>query len=248
MNRPVGMLDSGLGGFSIYYGLKKVYPHAPLIILADQKNSPYGPKSLKELEAITTHNIELLKEFGCQKILFACNTTSALLLESMQQQFPQLSLKGVIDATIAQVKPAKKVAVLATEANIKSHVYKNKLLAAHPTMEVVEIIPHHLVDYIEGLASEAILEDYLKNVLKPAEDVDAIVLGCTHYPLVAHLIQKIVNVPLYDSIQAMVNECKPWLENNVGTGKILTSLDAEKLHHQLNVLFNEDEVVIKVGE
>jgi glutamate racemase len=248
MKRPVGMLDSGLGGFSVYYGLKKAYPNAPLIILADQKNSPYGPKSVEELQAITTHNIELLESCGCQEILFACNTTSALLLDTMQQQYPNLSLKGVIDATIAQVQPVKKVAILATEANINSHVYKNKLVALHPTMEVVEIIPHHLVDYIEGLASEEVLEAYLENVLAPAIGVDALILGCTHYPLVRHIIEKILNVPLYDSIDAMVKDTKPWLENNVGEGKILTSLDADKLHHQLDVLFGVDEVVLKVGE
>jgi glutamate racemase len=247
MNRPVGMLDSGLGGFSVYYGLKKAYPQAPLIILADQKNSPYGPKNIQELEIITTHNIQLLVEFGCQEILFACNTTSALLLDTMQQKFPNLSLKGVIDATVAQVRPVKQVAILATEANIKSHVYKNKLIAQHPSMDVVEVIPHHLVDYIEGLASEEALEAYLKNVLEPAKGVDALILGCTHYPLVRHIINKIMDVPLYDSIEAMVKECKPWLENNVGEGKILTSLDAKKLHHQLEVLFNVDEVVVKVG-
>lgn len=248
MNHPIGMLDSGLGGFSVYYGLKKAYPNAPLIILADQKNSPYGPKSVEELEVITTHNIELLVRCGCQKILFACNTTSALLLHTMQDKFPNLSIKGVIDPTIAQVKPVQKVAIMATEANIKSHVYKNKLLALHPTMEVVEIIPHHLVDYIEGLESEAMLEAYLRNVLAPALGVDAIILGCTHYPLVSSIIKKIMDVPLYDSVGAMVDDCKAWLKNNVGEGKILTSLDANKLKHQLKVLFEVDEEVVKVGE
>lgn len=248
MNHPVGMLDSGLGGFSVYYGLKKSYPNAPLIILADQKNSPYGPKSIEELEVITTHNIELLISYGCQRILFACNTTSALLLDTMKLQYPNIAFKGVIDATIAQVKRVNKVAVMATEANIKSHVYKNKLNKLHPTMEVVEIIPHHLVDYIEGLENEATLEAYLRNVLSPAVDVDALILGCTHYPLVSHIIERILDVPLYDSVGAMVDYCKPWLENNVGGGKILTSLDAHKLHHQLKILFGVSEEVVKVGE
>lgn len=248
MNRPVGMLDSGLGGFSIYYGLKKAYPNAPLMILADQKHSPYGPKSVEELATITAHNIDLLVEYGVQEILFACNTTSALLLESMQERYPNISLKGVIDATVAQVKPVKQIAVLATEANIKSHVYKDMLLKQHPNMDVVEIIPYKLVDYIEGLASDEVIEAYLKEVLAPAHGVDALILGCTHYPLVKHIIQKIIDVPCYDSIEAMVKECKPWLENNEGPGKILTSLNANKLHHQLEVLFGVDEVVEEVGE
>lgn len=248
MSVPIGLLDSGLGGFSIYYGLKQVFPHAPLIGLADQANSPYGPKTIQELEAITITNIDILQGYGCERILFACNTTSALVLESMQKRFPHLQLKGVIDGTIAQVKPVQSLAVVATLANINSHVYKNKLQQMYPTMEVVEIVAHDLVNYIESMADEATIKNYIAQLLKQAPHAEALILGCTHYPLVKHLFYEVKPVVMYDSIEAMILELTPWLDGNVGASHVLTTKDASTLKHQLFTMFNKEEVVVKVGE
>ncbi len=248
MNVPIGLLDSGLGGFSIYYGLKEAFPHAPLIGLADQANSPYGPKTIKELEAITIKNIEILQQYGCRHILFACNTTSALLLESMQNHFKHLQLKGVIDGTVAQVQQVKTIAVIATLANINSHVYKNKLQAKFPNMNVIEIVAHDLVDFIESMADEVVIYNYIEKLLEQAPHAQALILGCTHYPLVKHLFYKAKPVIMYDSIDAMVKELTPWLEDNHGDSLVLTSKDATMLKQQLNTVFKQEEDVIKVGE
>jgi glutamate racemase len=248
MSVPIGLLDSGLGGFSIYYGLKQVFPDAPLIGLADQANSPYGPKTIEELEAITIANIEILQSYGCEHILFACNTTSALVLESMQKRFPHLQLKGVIDGTVAQVSPVQSIAVVATLANINSHVYKQKLQRKFPDMEVIEIVAHDLVDFIESMADESTIRAYITQLLKQAPHVEALILGCTHYPLVKHLFSQVKPVIMYDSIEAMVLELTPWLDGNVGASHVLTTKDAPTLKHQLYTLFNKEEVVIKVGD
>lgn len=245
-NKPIGLLDSGLGGFTIYYGLKAKYPKAPLVILADQKHSPYGPKTIDELEAITIKNIEFFQDLGIEHILFACNTTSGLLLENMQARFPHLHIKGVIDGTVNQVQASHKVAVVATKANIESHAYRNKILAHHPTMQVIEIMAHDLVDYIEGLADSSIIDKYVAKLLVDSEDADQIILGCTHYPLVKDAFIKARDVDYIESTQAMVSELEGWLVDNEGPSKIYTSGDAKKLKHQLKVIFKQDEVVEEV--
>ncbi len=241
--RPIGLIDSGLGGFTIFYGLKAVYPKAPLIMLADQKNNPYGPKTVAELEAITIKNIEYFQSLGVDRVLFACNTTSSLVLEKMQAHFKDIEFKGVIDGTVKQLKQADQVAVIATKANIESHAYKNKILKQFPEAQVIEIIAHDLVDYIEGLVDDATIYRYVDELLKASGTADPIILGCTHYPLVLDLFKKSRDVTYIDSTQAMVSELGVWLTDNEGPASILTTGDAAILKHQLQILFDKDEDV-----
>lgn len=246
MNNPIGLIDSGLGGFTVYYGLKKAYPNAPFLVLADQKNSPYGSKSLEELEKISTNNVEFLLSQGVRHILFACNTTSGLLLDTMIQKFPEVSFKGVIDGTIQQIKDDKTIAIVATKANIESHAYKNRIIEKYPNTNVIEIAAHKLVDYIEGLSEQEIMQQYIFELLEDAKEAATIVLGCTHYPLVKHLFEVSKKATYIDSTQAMVHELKPWTENNQGPSRIFTTASAPILQHQLMVLFDQHEEVEEV--
>ncbi len=245
--QPIGLIDSGLGGFTIYYGLKKAYPKAPLMILADQYNSPYGPKSKEQLYDITSKNIEFFHAQGVRHLLLACNTTSSLLLKDMQEKYPEIAIRGVIDATVNQIQETSKIAVVATQANIFSHVYKNEIVKRFPSSEVIEVIAHDLVDYIEGLADKQTIAHYVATLCNQCKDVDTILLGCTHYPLVINEFKACKDVVYIDSTQAMVLASKDWLENNIGDSTILTSASAQVLQRQLHVLFNAHEEVVEVS-
>lgn len=247
MTRPIGLIDSGLGGFSIYYGLKQHFPDAPLIMLADQKNAPYGPKSFQQLHEITVINIDLLIKMGCNHILFACNTISALLLDSMQRLFPDIEIVGVIDATVATVDPVDSLAVIATKANIESHAYQSKLKDKFPSIKIKEIIAHDLATMIEDLVDEQHIGSYIDMLLEGI-DVDVMILGCTHYPLVRHLFEKQKSIILIDSIDAMVKELTPWLKDNTGPSLIMTTSDPTTLKKQLKTIFDKEEDVIKAGD
>jgi len=246
MNNPIGLIDSGLGGFTIYYGLKKAYPKAPFILLADQKNSPYGSKSIDELENISIKNVEFLISLGVKHILFACNTTSGLLLDTMIERFPNIHFKGVIDGTIQQIQKQDKLAVIATKANIESHAYKNKIAQLFPETQVVEIAAAKLVDYIEGLSEQEIMQQYINELLEQTQDISTIILGCTHYPLVKHLFENSKPAIYLDSTQAMVDDLKQWTIDNQGDSTIYTTASAPILSHQLEVLFNQSEDVKEV--
>ncbi|SEC33078.1 glutamate racemase [Terriglobus roseus] len=213
--RPViGVFDSGFGGLTVLRELLKHLPGADFVYLGDTAHLPYGSKSQAMITRYTHAAIYELVSHGAQLVVIACNTASALALPSLQASAP-VPLIGVIGpgaAAAAAIAPAGSTAlVLATEATVSSHAYAEACAVAG--LGAVEkacplFVPLVEEGWIDGSITEQIAEVYLREALALSPELpSAIVLGCTHYPLLRPLLQRVVqgiagDVPIVDSAEA----------------------------------------------
>ena len=185
----IGIFDSGLGGLVITKSLKNIMPEYDYIYYGDTKNLPYGDKDTPQILYYTIEAIKFLISQNCGIIIIACNTATAVALRYIQQKFipsysPDVKVLGVIIPTVEESlqNNASHVGVLATTATVNSHIYREELHKINPELKVSEISAPELVPAIESnnfnLASELAIKH-----LNQFENIDSLILGCTHYPL-----------------------------------------------------------------
>lgn len=187
-NRPIGVFDSGLGGLTVVEAMARRLPAEDIIYLGDTARVPYGDKSVDSIKRFSHQDVDFLLQRGVKMIVVACNTVSSVALPALKRQFPAAHLLGVIDAGVqaAVVSGARRIVVIGTRATINSDAYRRGIHAVDPSL-LVESIPCPLLVPLaeEGLGdsplAEAVLELYLGGVR--ANPPDALLLGCTHYPL-----------------------------------------------------------------
>lgn len=193
---PVGIFDSGVGGLSVLRAVQSQLPSQQVIYFADQAHVPYGPRSLEEVRAFSAEITRFLLDLGAQVIVIACNTASAAALHYLRRRFPETPFVGMEPA----VKPAAegtrtgRVGVLATPATFQGELYASVIERFANGVRLYQDTCPGLVAEIEagrltGSETRRILETALRPML--AEDIDTIVLGCTHYPFVIPLIEEI---------------------------------------------------------
>lgn len=237
----LGLIDSGLGGIGILKTLHLKYPTANIICLADQKNAPYGNRSALELIEISKKNVQWMIDRGIRDILLACNTTSSIALEILREQFPYCKIQGIIDITCQQLMGTNypRVLILATQVTVESASYLRTLKAIIPQSKLNQIALIELAGLIEDNASSQSIDELLIKYLSPyVYEVDAIVLGCTHYPLVKSKIKEIINVPIFDSDLAV---CENISMNDITKASLLevyTTKNAYELSEQIHKLYN----------
>lgn len=194
-NAPVAVFDSGIGGLTVVSALRRVLPHEPIVYLGDTARVPYGGKSRETIERYSQEIADLLVGEGAKMVVVACNSASALALPRLRETL-SVPVEGVIEPGVAAALEATRsghVAVIGTKATIGSGAYERSLRAARPDVRVTSIPCPLLVPLIEeGLledpVTDAVLERYLAPLLRT--DVDTLVLGCTHYPLLAAAIAR----------------------------------------------------------
>lgn len=196
----IGIFDSGLGGLFILKSIVKKLSQYSYIYLGDTKRVPYGNRSPQTIYEFTEEAVNYLFKNNCQLIILACNAASSQALRKIQRQYLPLHyynkrVLGVIVPTVEEVlnNPIKKVGILATQATVNSKVYIKELKKINPKIKVFQSPAPLLVPLVEndGLKwSEPILKEYLKPLLD--KDVDVIILGCTHYPILKKNIKKII--------------------------------------------------------
>lgn len=178
----VGLFDSGVGGLTVLKEILKRYPINEYFYYGDTLNIPYGSKTKEELLDLSIKIIKYLESEKVDIIIIACGTVSSNIYEDLKK-ITNVPIYNIIDATIDYVNKSnyKSVTVLATKATINSHIFKNKL-----NISVNEIECPLLVPMIESNnIDESIIENYVKNIKD-----GAIILGCTHYPIVENIIKK----------------------------------------------------------
>ena len=212
---PIGVFDSGVGGLSVLRALREQMPEENVIYFGDQGHIPYGPRPMEQIrafsEAITTH----LLESGAKIIVVACNTASAAALRSLRETFPSVPFVGMEPA----VKPAAertqtgKVGVLATPATFQGALYASVVERFANGAELLQNTCTGLVQEIErgnleGPETRRILEDALLPMME--RNIDTVVLGCTHYPFVIPLIERIVggNVRVIDPAPSVARQVR----------------------------------------
>ncbi len=255
----IGLFDSGIGGLTVLRAIRQELPGAPILFLADQAHVPYGSRSADQIRefshAITRH----LLQQGASVIVVACNTASAAALDALRRTFPQVPFIGMEPA----VKPAARqtrsgvVGVLATPTTFQMPRYSSVVDRFARGVRVLTDTCPGLVEQIEqgalyGHESRRILQRALTPMLD--QRVDTIVLGCTHYPFVAPLIQEIAGpqVTIIDPAPAVARQTARlathpgWQQGPPGGLHIQTSGAAQPLADRIADLLGENHVVQQV--
>lgn len=199
----IGVFDSGLGGLTVFRHLLKELPNYNYVYLGDNARVPYGEKSSETIYEYTREAVEFLFKDGCNLIIIACNTASAQALRRLQQEYlpshyPKRRILGVIRplAEAAAHQPiGKKIGVIGTKATVNSRAYTLEIKKINPNAEVVEQAAPLLVPLIEeGWAKKPETKMILKKYLRPlkTKQIQALILGCTHYPFLYQMIKKIM--------------------------------------------------------
>ena len=203
---PIGIFDSGYGGLTILHGIRQLLPQYDFLYLGDNARAPYGPRSFDVVYEFTRQAVVRLFEMGCHLVILGCNTASAKALRTIQQNdLPQLDptrrVLGIIRPTaevIGQLTTSRHVGVLATEGTIKSESYTLEIQKLHPDIVVSGVACPFWVPLVEYSEADSPGADYfvkkrIDQLMLLDHEIDAIILGCTHYPLLMPKIVKYVN-------------------------------------------------------
>ena len=218
-NLPIGVFDSGLGGLTVVKELLDVLPNEDLIYFGDIARLPYGNKSSETVRRFSVENTLFLSSKGVKLIIVACNTATSLALDYLASLF-NIPFIGVIDPAIDMAVGGRprRIAVIGTEATIRSGIYPEKIHRRSPGIKVKSVACPLFVPMIESgitsghLAGE-IIRDQLKDIIRFGPDV--LLLGCTHYPIIERQIKKVIGrgVKVLSSSRAVALSTKAFLED-----------------------------------
>jgi glutamate racemase len=254
-DHPIGVFDSGVGGLSVLREIHALMPNENIIYFGDQGHVPYGPRSMEQIQNFSEAITRFLLNHNSKIIVVACNTASAAALTYLRAAFPDVQFVGMEPA----VKPAAektltgRVGVLATPATFQGALYASVVERFASGVELFQHTCPGLVNQIEkgeldSPQTRAILEDALLSMLE--KNIDTVVLGCTHYPFVIPLIEKIVGekVRVIDPAPAVAKQVKRLLEaggtanqnGDEGNLRFITSGEADSVQAVLNLLLGID--------
>ncbi len=220
--QPIGIFDSGVGGLTVAHAIKQALPNESLVYFGDTAHLPYGDKSAESIKFYSRKITEFLLDHDSKAVLVACNSASASAFETLKQEFADRTiLLDVIDPVIEYLasRNYKKIGVIGTKRTISSGTYENKLMLRSPGTKIISMATPLLVPMIEeGFIfddiSNAIIRAYLSN--QSLTGIEALILGCTHYPIIKNQISKIFNfnVEVVDSSRIVSGILKDTLLNN----------------------------------
>lgn len=201
--RPIAVIDSGVGGISVLRELLKIMPWEHYLYFGDSANAPYGSKTKGEVLELTRHNLKLLRERGIKALVIACNTATSAAAAVLREENPDLPIIGIEPAIkpAAFLFPHPRVLVMATPLTLKEEKFRALVARFADREEIIPLPCPGLVELIEAgnLDGEAI-NRYLEELFAPyiRQKIDAVVLGCTHYPHIKNVIAR--HVPLRATI------------------------------------------------
>ena len=261
---PIGIFDSGYGGLTILHGIRQLLPQYDFLYLGDNARAPYGPRSFDVVYEFTRQAVVRLFEMGCHLVILGCNTASAKALRTIQQNdLPQLDptrrVLGIIRPTaevIGQLTTSRHVGVLATEGTIKSESYTLEIQKLHPDIVVSGVACPFWVPLVEYNEADSPGADYfvkkrIDQLMLLDPEIDAIILGCTHYPLLMPKIVKYVNpgiriVPQGEYVAESLKGyllCHPEMERKCprnGGVECLTTENRDKFKESAQLFLHED--------
>jgi glutamate racemase len=204
--KPIGVFDSGVGGLTVVKRLMSAVPNESIVYFGDTARVPYGSKSNDTVIEYSIQNTKFLLQKNVKAVVVACNTASSIALEVLKKTF-DVPIIGMIEpGAFYAIENTRnnKIGVIGTRATINNHAYSNQLRKLKDNLTVYEkacplFVPLAEEGWIEHRATYEIAEEYL-NELKE-KDIDTLILGCTHYPILSKVIQDVIgdNVKLIDS-------------------------------------------------
>ncbi|HBE40080.1 MAG TPA: glutamate racemase [Bacteroidales bacterium] len=197
--QPIGIFDSGVGGLTVAQAIKQILPGESIIYFGDTAHLPYGDKSAESIKNYSRKITDFLLDHGSKVVLIACNTASASAFDTLREEYGgKTIIIDVIDPVVDYLttRDFSKIGVIGTKRTISSGTYKNKIGIKSPSTEVVSLATPLLVPMIEeGFVfddiSNAIIRTYLSD--PSLSGIQALILGCTHYPIIRNQISKIFN-------------------------------------------------------
>ncbi|MFH1854416.1 MAG: glutamate racemase [Candidatus Omnitrophota bacterium] len=222
-NRPIGIFDSGVGGLTVVSEIIKALPNEKIVYLGDTARVPYGTKSGQAIKRFSMENAEFLKQFDVKLIVVACNTASSIALPVLRKRL-NIPIVGVIKPGARKavaVSRNGRIGVIGTPATVKSGAYEKEIRSISKNIEVVSIacplfVPLAEEGWLDGKITLGIARKYLEPIVK--RNIDTLVLGCTHYPLLKTVISKVVgkNVEIIDSASSVAEEVAGILKKSRG--------------------------------
>ena len=261
---PIGVFDSGYGGLTILNGIRKLLPQYDYLYLGDNARAPYGPRSFDVVYEFTRQAVQKLFEMGCHLIILGCNTASAKALRTIQQHdLPQWDSErrvlGIIRPTaevIGDLTKSRHVGVLATEGTIKSESYNLEIQKLHPDITVSGVACPFWVPLVEYNEADSPGADYfvkkrIDQIMALDPQIDALILGCTHYPILLPKILKYLpkGVSVVSQGEYVASSLKSYLERHPqieqkcshgATTRYLTTENPDKFKESAQLFLHEE--------
>lgn len=213
----IAVFDSGVGGISVLKELIACMPQEHYLYFGDSANAPYGTRTTEEVRALTLAAVEVLYDRGIKALVVACNTATAAAIDELRQRYPDIVVIGIEPALKMATDrfPAGHVGIMATQVTLREEKLEH-LVERFPEARVERIPAPGLVELVEqGKAQSAETQALLERILSPYRGkLDAIVLGCTHYPFVRDTIRKILGeeVAILDGGEGTARQTRRCLE------------------------------------
>jgi glutamate racemase len=260
---PIGVFDSGYGGLTILHGIRQLLPQYDYLYLGDNARAPYGPRSFDVVYKFTRQAVMKLFEMGCHLVILGCNTASAKALRSIQQidlpkTDPERRVLGVIRPTaevIGSLTTSRHVGILATEGTIKSESYNLEIKKLYPDITVSGVACPFWVPLVEYNEADSPGADYfvkkrIDQIMHLDPKIDALILGCTHYPLLMPKILKYLpaGVRVIPQGEYVADSLKTYLERHAdieskcsrgGNVHYLTTENPEKFKESAQIFLHE---------
>jgi glutamate racemase len=229
MNCPIGFFDSGFGGLTILKEVVKVMPEYDYVYLGDNARAPYGSRSFESVYKYTLECVKKLFEMNCELVILACNTASAKALRSIQQKdLPQIApnkrVLGVIRPTaevIGNYSKTNTVGIMATSGTVISESYLIEINKFFPFTKVVQqacpvLVPLIENEEIENEGADFFIKKYCNDLLKQNNNIDTVLLGCTHYPLIIDKIKEKLpsHIQIISQGEIVANSLKDYLNRH----------------------------------
>lgn len=261
MNKgSIGIFDSGFGGLTIFKEIHALLPSYDYIYLGDNARVPYGDRSFETVYQYTKECVFQLFDMGCNLVILACNTASAKALRTIQQQDLPVGKKvlGVIRPTteiIDQYTISNEVGILATQGTVLSRSYEIEINKFHPNIKVYQQACPFWVPLVENndldsIGTHYFVEKEIAQILNQSENIDTILLACTHYPLLLPVIQKYTpdHIKIISQGQLVAKSLQSYLQKHPEVEEIcgknkkiafFTTDDAEDFDHKAKIFFNQ---------
>jgi glutamate racemase len=212
----IGVFDSGAGGTTVLKECVKLLPNENFYYYGDSKHAPYGEKSTKEIQDRTMEAINQMLNHGAKAIVIACNTATSAAVKLARDVYPEVPIIGVEPALKPATKDHKKILVLATEKTLALDKFHELAKEYAHDVNVYPVAGKGLAKAIEeGHLDDDVIQKLLHDCLDQyVNEVDAVVLGCTHYPIIKDQILKILNVDCYDGGEGTARQLKRKLEEH----------------------------------
>ena len=215
--QPIGVMDSGLGGLSVLKEIIKLMPNEDYVYFGDSANAPYGTRTAEDVYRLTKNVVEMfIDQYNVKAIVIACNTATSAAAARLREEYdlPIIGLEPAIKPAAIDY-PHGKIIAMATELTLAGSKFENRVRELGSNAEIIKVPAPDLVEYVEhGELDSTNVKNYLHQILDDKLPVDAVVLGCTHFPFVQAAIQEVVgqDVAIYDGSSGAARQLKHQLE------------------------------------